>query len=87
MIPREGYLSRLRIIQEVDFRPQLDRITVPTLVVAGTADNLIDSVSAGRLMAERIPRARLKILEDTGHAALISQRVCVRDWLTEFDTM
>lgn len=87
VIPREGYLSRLRIIQKVDLRPELSKISVPTLVVAGTADRLIDSVSAARLMAEKIPRARLRLLEGTGHAALLSERVCVRDWLAEFDTM
>lgn len=87
IVPREGYLSRLRIIREVDLRPELDKITVPTIVVAGTADRLLDSLSAGQLMAERIPRARLKILEGTGHTALLSNRVSVRDWLAEFDTM
>ena len=36
-------------------------------------------------MAEGLPRARLKLLEGTGHTALLSGRVRVREWLREFD--
>jgi pimeloyl-ACP methyl ester carboxylesterase len=87
VVPREGYISRLRIIREVDFRPELDKISVPTLVVAGTCDRLLDSVGSAQLMAARLPRARLKLLDGTGHTALISARVRVRDWLAEFATI
>lgn len=80
----EGYRSRLRIIRDTDLRPRLGEIRAPALVVAGTADRLLDSVRAGKFLAERLPRARLKLLEGTGHTALMSGRVCVRDWLTEF---
>ncbi|HEX8473957.1 MAG TPA: alpha/beta hydrolase [Pyrinomonadaceae bacterium] len=84
VVPREGYVSRMRIIRDTDIRQRLHEIDVPTLVVAGTADRLLDSVGAAKLMVERLPRARLKLLEGTGHLALISQRVRVRDWLAEF---
>ena len=36
-------------------------------------------------MADSLPRARLKLLEGTGHTALLSGRVRVRDWLGEFE--
>jgi hypothetical protein len=36
-------------------------------------------------MVEGLPRARLKLLEGTGHVALLSGRVRVRDWLREFE--
>ena len=85
VVPREGYVSRMRIIRDTDLRPRLGEIDVPALVVAGTADRLLDSVSAARLMAEKLPRARLKLLEGTGHVALLSGRVRVRDWLGEFE--
>jgi pimeloyl-ACP methyl ester carboxylesterase len=84
-IPYEGYVSRLRIIRDTDLRSRLDEIKIPSLVVAGTADRLIDSVSAAKFMVEKLPRARLKLLKDTGHTALLSERVRVRDWLGEFD--
>jgi len=85
VVPREGYVSRMRIIRDTDLRPRLGEIDVPALVVAGTADRLLDSVSAARLLAEKLPRARLKLLEGTGHVALLSGRVRVREWLDEFD--
>lgn len=85
VVPYEGYLSRMRIVRGTDLRPRLGDIRVPTLVVAGTADRLLDSVAAARLMVGRMPRARLKLLEGTGHTALLSGRVRVRDWLKEFE--
>lgn len=85
VVGHEGYVSRMRIIRDTDLRPYLPEIKTPALVVAGTADRLLDSVKAARLMASRIPRARLKLLEGTGHVALLSGRVRVREWLGEFE--
>jgi pimeloyl-ACP methyl ester carboxylesterase len=81
----EGYLARLRIIRETDLRARLPEIKVPALVVAGTADNLLNAVEAARVMVAGLPRSRLKLLEGTGHMALLSRRVRVRDWLSEFE--
>lgn len=80
----EGYLARLRIIRETDLRARLPEIKVPALVVAGTEDHLLDAVGAARVMAAGLPRSRLKLLDGTGHMALLSNRVRVRDWLAEF---
>lgn len=85
VVPPEGYISRLRIIRDTDLRPRLKDITIPSLVVAATADRLVRSVAAARLMATQMPRARLKLLEGTGHVALLSERVRVSEWLAEFD--
>jgi pimeloyl-ACP methyl ester carboxylesterase len=84
-IQQEGYISRMRIIRATDLRPRLKDITIPALVVAGTADRFLDSVRAARLMAASLPRARLRLLEGTGHMALLSGRIRVREWLREFD--
>jgi pimeloyl-ACP methyl ester carboxylesterase len=85
VIGRDGYVSRMRIIRDTDLRPYLPEIKTPALVVAGTAARLLDSEKAARLMAARMPRARLKMLEGTGHVALLSGRVRVREWLGEFE--
>ena len=84
-VPRDGYLSRLRIIRDTDLRPRLPEIKVPALVVAGTADGLIDSAGAARLLVSALPRSRLKLLEGAGHTPLLSERVRVREWLAEFE--
>jgi 3-oxoadipate enol-lactonase len=44
----------------------LSRIAVPTLVVHGALDRVVPVANA-HLLAERIPGARLRILEDAGH--------------------
>jgi pimeloyl-ACP methyl ester carboxylesterase len=80
----EGYLSRLRIIRDTDLRPRLPQIQAPTLVVAGTEDRLLNAVRSAKIIASAIPRSQLKTLEGTGHLALVSGRVRVRDWLAEF---
>ncbi|MET0648030.1 MAG: alpha/beta fold hydrolase, partial [Pyrinomonadaceae bacterium] len=68
-------------------RPRLGELQTPALVVAGTADRLLDSATAARQMASLLPRARLKLLEGTGHVALLSGRVRVREWLGEFENI
>ncbi|MBV9802657.1 MAG: alpha/beta fold hydrolase [Solirubrobacterales bacterium] len=45
---------------------RLDRIRAPTLVVHGRHDRMIP-VENAELMAKRIPRAELRILEHSGH--------------------
>ena len=41
-------------------------ITAPTLIVAGTADNVVDYRNAD-LLAARIPGSRVELLEGCGH--------------------
>jgi pimeloyl-ACP methyl ester carboxylesterase len=87
IVPREGYRSRLRIIRDTDLRSRLCEIKIPTLVVAGTNDRLINSLATAREMVALLPCAKLKILDGTGHTALLSNRVRVREWLEEMDDL
>ena len=41
-------------------------IAAPTLILAGTADNVVDHRNA-ELLAARIPGARVELLEGAGH--------------------
>ncbi len=52
--------------------PYLERIAAPTLVVAGTND-LFTPLHLSEEAADRIPTARLLVLEDGSHAALVEQ--------------
>jgi pimeloyl-ACP methyl ester carboxylesterase len=45
---------------------QLERISAPTLVLHGTADNVVDHANA-ELLGERIAGARVQLLEGAGH--------------------
>lgn len=81
---RLGYLNRLRILMQYDAYPHLHRIEVPTLFLAADEDHLIPSVEQARLMAARVPRAQVAILEGHGHVCLISPHLdletVIRDW-------
>ncbi len=85
-VPIEGYISRLKIIRDTDLRPRLNEINIPTMVVSSTADGMLDSMTHAKEMISLIPNARHKIIEGTGHLALMSKNVRVRDWLQELQT-
>jgi pimeloyl-ACP methyl ester carboxylesterase len=50
----------------------LKHLTVPTLVLHGTADPVVPKVNA-RLLAWRIPRAELELVEAAGHLLLFDE--------------
>jgi pimeloyl-ACP methyl ester carboxylesterase len=84
VVAYEGYISRMRIIRDTDLRQRLPDIRVPTLVVAGLQDRLLNAEREAKIISGAIPRSRLKLLEGTGHLALVSGSVRVRDWLDDF---
>lgn len=51
---------------------RLASITIPTLVVHGTADRLVDPANAA-MLAERIPGARLQLIEAASHLLTTDQ--------------
>lgn len=62
----EAYLRQLAACRAHDVSDRLHAIAVPTLVVHGAVDPLVP-LENGRLLAERIPGARLVVYDDTGH--------------------
>jgi len=56
----------------MDLRPQLNRITVPTLVIVGRHD-FITNVPMAEEIVNHIPDACLEIFEDSGHFALVEE--------------
>jgi pimeloyl-ACP methyl ester carboxylesterase len=63
--PRPVVMQQMRACAEHDTSGRLGGIELPTLVIHGTADRLID-VSNGKLIARLIP-APIELLEDVGH--------------------
>lgn len=55
-----------------DFRPDLPRLNVPTLVISGRHD-VLNPPEAGEEVARLIPNARFEVLEDAGHLATLEQ--------------
>ena len=63
---RDAYLRQLSACREHDVADRLGEIRAPTLVIHGDADPLV-RIENGRLLAERIPGARLVVYEGVGH--------------------
>jgi 3-oxoadipate enol-lactonase len=59
-------LAQMQAISGHDTSARLGGLRVPTLVIHGTADQMLDS-SNGALIARLVPGARLELLEGVGH--------------------
>jgi pimeloyl-ACP methyl ester carboxylesterase len=55
-----------------DFRDDLAKVTVPTLVIHGDSDNIVPIEVSGQRTAAAIPGSVLVILEDGPHGILVS---------------
>ena len=62
--------------------PRLKSLPVPTMVIAGAAD--AGCVSAGKIMAEMIPGARLHVIPATGHFTNLEEPETVNRLVREF---
>jgi pimeloyl-ACP methyl ester carboxylesterase len=67
-----GYFALARDLLSHDASDLLERIRVPTLVVAGERD-LFTPLRRSREMAAKIPGAELLVLREGSHAALVEQ--------------
>lgn len=63
--------QRVRLLREVDLRPELSAIDVPTLVLKGPRDSYTPAAWAMDIAA-RIPGAEYVEVDDTGHCSHIS---------------
>jgi pimeloyl-ACP methyl ester carboxylesterase len=67
-----------------DFRKDVAAITVPTLVIHGSADRIVPIDSAGRRTAKMIPGARLLVVEGGPHAVNWTHAAELNRELVEF---
>jgi 3-oxoadipate enol-lactonase len=71
-VPPQDYARGLEAIGAFDFRDVLAQITSPTLVVAG-AEDPATTVADAEFLADRIPDARLAIIDGAAHLANVEQ--------------
>ena len=81
---RAGYLQRLRVLQQYDVRDRLGEIRAPTLFLASDRDHLVPAVEQARYMADRVPRATLRVLRGHGHICLIAPDLDLGEILDEW---
>jgi pimeloyl-[acyl-carrier protein] methyl ester esterase len=65
-------LATLDILAATDLREMLPAIDLPVLLIHGSVDAVCPT-SAARYMAERLPDARLEIMDEVGHAPFLSR--------------
>ncbi|WBB67965.1 3-oxoadipate enol-lactonase [Micromonospora sp. WMMD812] len=71
-VPATGYAACCEAIAGMDLRDDLPAVRAPTLVVAG-ADDPATPVGHAREIVERIPGARLAVLDRAAHLASVEQ--------------
>lgn len=81
--PKASYLLQLGAVMKHDTIDRLHQITNPTLVMTGTEDTLVDPGNS-RMIAERIPGARLIEFGETGHVFFTEKADEVNNALIEF---
>jgi len=65
-------LATFRAMTTTDFRADFAAITIPTLVLHGTADASAPFALTGKRTAELIPNARLHVYDDAPHGLPVS---------------
>lgn len=78
-----GIASIMRALRGLDLEERLSRIAVPTLVVGASLDRTFPPEHS-RAIAEAIPGARLEMLEDCGHAAVVEDPRRIVELTLEF---
>ena len=81
---REGYIGRLRILQSYDVRDRLGELGMPVLFLASERDHLVPAEREARAMAERVPRASVRVLPGHGHICLIAPNLDLERLLAEW---
>jgi 3-oxoadipate enol-lactonase len=69
---QEGYVGAMHAVMNIDTTDRLASLAVPTLVVAGSEDQGTPPAMS-QVMAQRIPRAQLVVLEGAAHLSVIEQ--------------
>ncbi len=70
--PLAVLLACQRSFAEADFRPELGRLDLPTLVIQGDADTSCPLELTGRPTAALVPDSRLVVIEGAGHGLYAS---------------
>ena len=81
---KEGYVGRLKLLQQYDVRHRLHEIACPTLFLAAEQDHLIPSVSQARYMAARVAGSTVRVLDGHGHICLIAPSIDLSSVLSDW---
>lgn len=77
-------LAAAKAFATTDFRPDLASFTIPTLVIHGTADETVPIDATGRVVAEKVPNAKLIEYDGSAHGLFATDTERLGDDLLEF---
>jgi pimeloyl-ACP methyl ester carboxylesterase len=79
-VTQEASIWRISLLRTLELdEEELQKITQPTLLVAGQRDCLFPSVAEAELLANHIPEASVHVLPHSGHACLLEADVNLFD--------
>lgn len=78
-----GYLGQLVAAAGWTSLPWLQRLEAPTLVLAGGSDRIVPAVNA-RILAARIPDARIEVVPEAGHLLLLDHAELCGQMISDF---
>ncbi|MFU9136533.1 alpha/beta fold hydrolase [Erwinia tasmaniensis] len=82
----KGTVECVTAFSETDFRADIAKIDVPTLVIHGSGDQVVPFEATGRLAASTIKNARLKVYENAPHGFAVTHQQQLNDDLLAFLT-
>ncbi|WP_416412475.1 alpha/beta fold hydrolase [Pantoea sp. App145] len=80
----KGTLDCVTAFSETDFRPDMQKIDVPTLVIHGSNDQIVPFATTGKVAAEMIKGAELKVYENGPHGFAVTHQDQLNEDLLAF---
>jgi non-heme chloroperoxidase len=80
----KGTLDCIAAFSETDFRPDLKKFDVPTLVIHGSGDAVVSFEVTGKAAASLIPGAQFKVYEGAPHALYFTHKDRLNEDLLAF---
>ena len=69
---------------QTDFRPDMGKIDVPTLVIHGDGDQIVPFDTTGKVAAQMIEGAQLKVYKDAPHGFAVTHAQQLNEDLLAF---
>ena len=70
----KGTIDCVTAFGETDFRPDMAKVDVPTLVIHGSNDQIVPFESTGKVAAEMIRGAKLKVYDNAPHGFAVTHQ-------------
>jgi non-heme chloroperoxidase len=80
----KGTLDCIAAFGRTDFRGDLAKVTVPTLVIHGDSDGVVPFEASGKLTHEAVPGSRLVLIEGAPHGLNVSHAQQFNSALLDF---